>query len=90
MIPAIKEQIEDSECAHTRRECLRALSSMATSRPNTSFGGGAYTSLRANIVRAGMVDLLELEAQAGAEEGRTCEDHMARGFATSALVACRA
>jgi len=91
-LPAIKEVIEDSECAHTRRECLRALASMATSRPNTSSGGGAYTSLNATIVRAGMVDLLELEALAGAEEGRAyeSEDNMARGFATSALVACRA
>jgi len=78
-IPGLKQQLEDSECAHTRRECLRALA--AITKDNSS--------LRAAIVRAGMMDLLELEAQAGVEEGRECEDVMARTFAHTALVGCR-
>jgi len=89
-LPTLKEQLEDSECAHVRRECLRAVSAMATMATSAENANANANALRASIVRAGMVDLLELEALAGAEEGRACEDHVARSFANSALVAVRA
>ena len=78
LLPTLEETLA-SECPHIRRESARALAAMTTHS----------RSLAVEVMRKGLLDVLEMEATPGSENGTGCFDVGMMTLAHSALVACR-